>query len=504
MSIKYNNEVSLAGQSFQLLKSALQKCIRLGDYWGAFRSIAIMEGFHNIDGFQSRIRTNMLNRIRICYLEDISVANLAGLGWVNWLCHEISSKDPNPAMIFFLLKKLCKSQKIRFPSYVRNAIHRGVEGGELLKLCRMEDVKAINWGGSEILKSWWLDKKVIQGKERFLIAFHAIFLHLGIGQEEKFPDVVIHNRFKILDEWNKYNKGDVRMEIPIHAFDKHVSRANGIDKSYSNFVLCAAVVDNEMDLSWMKDHGVSKREYLIFNMKKDVGYKFLREEDVYNLISRVQLVCSDSKNDVYIAENKINDKRVIVKGPYLEYGEAYRVFKIMRRVASTGVKVPLPFIRILNCNSSFFGKKKVPPLGVRRKIGRRRIAFFIEWNDLFEADPIELEIKNSKLWKDEPVLKRDNGLNSIKNMNKKLFLNMVRALFIRHSLRLGDFAARNFIVRGDDVFLIDFNRENVSGIESAKFGKKFMDLVREWGKRYRSEIENDGMDGEFKKFMGFE
>lgn len=528
MSTKYNNEISLGGQTFQLLKSALQKCFRLGDYWGAFRSIAIMEGFHRFEsGFQSRIRTNLLNRIRVCYLEDISVANLCGLEWVHRLCEEIKSKEPNPVIIFHMVMKLCLSTKIRFPSYVRHAILSGKDGNELLSLCKsvlngdetiMEKVK---WGGSEILKSWWFDKKVIKGRERFLLIFHAIFLHLNIGNEECI-DEKNSNHEEIVKEWKTYLNGK-KMKIPIHAFDIHVSRMKNIDKSQSNFALCSSCVDNEMELSWMEEFKVSKLEYIYSKIQKDTenNYKFLDEEDAYNLIARVQLTTSESKNDVYIAENKINEQRVIVKGPYLNYFEAYKIFMIMRKVARDfNIKVPLPFIRILKCDSLFFGTPI--PLGIRRRIKKKRLVCFLEWDDLFEDEVLEFETKSSKLWENEKILKRDSGLKTIMNktLNKKLFINLIKALLVRQILHLGDFASRNFIVKEDDVFLIDFDRTNVSGIERAKFEKKFMNLIQKNSEKYKNEVEHEIIEikkravdwieesvlieriGKFKEFLG--
>lgn len=128
-TVKYRTTITINGIDLQLLKSALQKYIRrnmthkaiwCGLEWGLLRCDKVAE-----DKNLKSVITNLRNRLRIIYLEDISIANLNLLEKMNQII-DILNYDKNPSgkdmdkTIVSILSDMSQSYHTRICSFVNS------------------------------------------------------------------------------------------------------------------------------------------------------------------------------------------------------------------------------------------------------------------------------------------------------------------------------------------------------------------------------------------------
>jgi replication-associated recombination protein RarA len=74
MDATYRRETSLKGHKLDVLKSGLQKYIRRGDEEGALYCAGELDCFSDLGSVGERIRTNMIHRLMIIFIEDVGLA----------------------------------------------------------------------------------------------------------------------------------------------------------------------------------------------------------------------------------------------------------------------------------------------------------------------------------------------------------------------------------------------------------------------------------------------
>lgn len=127
MITKYRSERSVSGFDLSTLKSGLQKYIRRGNVDMALRVAEELDRFAEVeDGSGEKIRTNMLHRLQIIFLEDIGLGNYHL--WedlcddFDTLFNEREKDDRNRSLEIYTIKniihKLCGSKKTRACSFM--------------------------------------------------------------------------------------------------------------------------------------------------------------------------------------------------------------------------------------------------------------------------------------------------------------------------------------------------------------------------------------------------
>ena len=117
--LKYRNETSLNEVEFSELKSALQKYIRRNELyaavWCAVEWFAFSYGY-GTDINKKRIRTNLINRILICYLEDVGLGNLNLWLQIDAML-DVKLKTLTLPNLVSIVSKLAQSQGCRLISF---------------------------------------------------------------------------------------------------------------------------------------------------------------------------------------------------------------------------------------------------------------------------------------------------------------------------------------------------------------------------------------------------
>ena len=129
MITKFRCEKSANGFDMSTLKSALQKYIRRGNEDMALRSMEELDRFAEVeDGSGERLRTNMLHRLQIIFLEDIGLGNYhlwkKMCEWMDILFEERKKPNRNRVVeiqtLELIVRNLCKSKKIRACSFMNS------------------------------------------------------------------------------------------------------------------------------------------------------------------------------------------------------------------------------------------------------------------------------------------------------------------------------------------------------------------------------------------------
>jgi len=105
MSVKFRSETSMNGQKLDILKSGIQKYIRRSNFEKAIWCCIELDLFAYVEGGE-KIRTNMIHRLMVIYLEEIGLSNLGILERVNYIVFELLS-------VRKLRKEISSNQKFR-------------------------------------------------------------------------------------------------------------------------------------------------------------------------------------------------------------------------------------------------------------------------------------------------------------------------------------------------------------------------------------------------------
>jgi hypothetical protein len=131
MNATFRNETTASGYNFSVVKSGLQKYIRRGMEEKALKCAEEIDRFAELGKSGERLRTNMIHRLQIIFLEDIGLGNYELWkpmeSWIRALLQERTKPDGmrNRAkeieLLECIVRSLCRSNKTRAGSYM-NAI----------------------------------------------------------------------------------------------------------------------------------------------------------------------------------------------------------------------------------------------------------------------------------------------------------------------------------------------------------------------------------------------
>ena len=127
MSTKYRSETTYDGYHLSVIKSGLQKYIRRGTVDKALKCVAELDRFADMERGEG-IRTNMMHRLQIIFLEDIGHGNPRLLPymrqWIKELNEERKSSTRNRArereVLELIVRNLCDRKKTRTCSHMNS------------------------------------------------------------------------------------------------------------------------------------------------------------------------------------------------------------------------------------------------------------------------------------------------------------------------------------------------------------------------------------------------
>ena len=126
MNAKFRCETTACGYDFSVVKSGIQKYIRRGIEDKALKCAEEMDRFAELGTPGERLRTNMIHRLQIIFLEDIGLGNYylwkKMCEWINILLDERKKESRNRQkeveVIELIVRNLCRSKKTRAGSFM--------------------------------------------------------------------------------------------------------------------------------------------------------------------------------------------------------------------------------------------------------------------------------------------------------------------------------------------------------------------------------------------------
>jgi len=560
-SLKYRDVKTFNGYEYDTVKSAIQKFIRRGRVFQAQQMVGESDMFR-FSGYFKPLEekektlvkssiTNLVNRLKVIYLEDIGLANPCLIMDINTLFEKwLAVENCLSASLLHLVKLMADSKKTRYYSHVRMWykynkpilekselyivkkgdenfhdfsrglyesiisksdsayywIHKILETPNTVNKYNSSSTrsgylifyileKVIGKEGNEIVKktisickSWYSSMK---NKEQFLCCVHPVYLYMFFEKVEKIEiDVDSYEENpKALQAYNSVLLRE-KMFFPEYVIDMHTKKGRMMGRNSSDFAIEGSLVAYEKEFnSTFSDFYKSQK------IKESVVHN---ESDEYKLKVRAQLVCSFSRQDTYFARNRLN-QNVVVKGPYIFLEDAMRIFNIQKILSLfSGINTLDVNIRLLR--PDMFREENKTVVGIRLKTEQTQNCYFVIMNDLFDRDEYPVKIRSSKLWPETKVFdyekmfeeEKKYGYGNVENMSEKAKFSFLLQLVIRYVFRMGDFATRNFVRIEDKVYNLDTEGVNIGDkIRFSENDKKILRKVLEKNKdRYRDTLQS--------------
>lgn len=234
---------------------------------------------------------------------------------------------------------------------------------------------------------------------------------------------------------------------------------------------------------------------------KIVNYalKSEKESECFEYIVRAQLVPTDFRTDVHFAKDSIFGD-CFVKGPYLRDNSIKHHGKFYLWKKQNNILIAdYYFVRLFP--DVFPGGT---PLGCRNKCDRNKKYTFMITKSLLEREDKDwpkTRIHSSKLWSDTKILETDKTWVPEKmwdNSSHLLKMDFIISMIYRAMIGAVDLADKNFVLKGDRLYSIDEDNENI------QFVKLFHDKSA-W-KRYgykKFEMIWDYMGSNFIRIYNF-
>lgn len=522
----FRGSKTLSGISFDLAKSALQKYIRRGDAAQAMKMGVEMDAFRMIEGGEA-CWTNFYNRLRICYLEDIGLADIEMLLSVDWRLEEwknSGNSDDGKMFMLTLIRDMAFSVHSRYFSHLRYVCctfppdaETPVYIHDLKEDCKIpflrENVNGLVWCLEEndrAEKAWYFAEEILKVEKlevRRYGGFRSGFLVFEII--EHFLPETHRKHFNVCVKWYKTMKMkeqflccmfmleilNMRMtprpmiifEEPISSYqpfgndvvaefaaDMHTLEGKRAGRGTTEFAIDGSMVSLDVRLS-------TKFQQL-YTQSKIVPSLILKESEEFTLKGRAQLICSGSRPDTYFAKTRTG-RDVVVKGPFRDYENACQAFHLQAMMKRyTRVNTLDVNIKYLYPDMFRSGENQTT-LGCRMGIQSTKPAYFLVMNDLIGLQVYPLKMKESKNWNPTPVVdfekvfeeNKEMGFGFAEEMPPDAAFSFAIQLTFRYIFKLGDFAARNFLRVGDKVWNLDVERIGVGN--TIRLSKKNKDIL---------------------------
>ncbi len=343
----------------------------------------------------------------------------------------------------------------------------------------------------------WYKNHLGTVKEGFMCWLVPLLSYLNIIPNGKYPEDEKYD-----DTWTKNRKFE-KIEIDEYVVDRHTR--NGHSKNLVEFAVNGAFVSNEANFIsplWKKFYEDGKRfeenqpilgENQIKIIRKkpriinDVPVKRMKpkinticeEDKEYDLIVRTQLNTGSSKTDVYFAKD-LSGKIVVVKGPYHDRNQ----IDILVRNTEWKKRNNLQYI-------PFEIKQMIPnrwlegiPLGIRNKIDRNQLAWFIVFESILEETQLKTKLHSSKIWPETEVVdwsKVDLHFDyKDKELTEMEHIDYIHALLYRYVRGIPDLADRNFLMVNNHVISIDEEFEFHTVKLQSELKKNKTEYIHNW------------------------
>lgn len=147
MITTFRHEVTANGFDFGVMKSGMQKYIRRGEVDKALRCVEEMDRFAEMGQPGERLRTNMIHRLQIIFLEDIGIGNYHLWKYMCQMISDLFEERTKPnrdrtkeiSTIKQIVHHLCYSRKIRAANFMNSLCTLTAEDIQILAPCGYAD-----------------------------------------------------------------------------------------------------------------------------------------------------------------------------------------------------------------------------------------------------------------------------------------------------------------------------------------------------------------------------
>jgi hypothetical protein len=470
MQATYRNEISLHGHSLDVLKSGLQKYIRRGNIKGAMYCLGELDLFSRCEGGE-RIRTNMIHRLMIIYMEDVGLGGVKSWRHVHQLVYGWLADRTQTKLIQELVHLMCLSKKTRACSHARahsrfmkeetrsleeliqekhwnsigvllNQVHQKTHLKEFARIASIMTKAGVK--NMDLALKWVGEIKTVERPLFFLLPllyylFGGFAFQDAVAERDDDGFIVADFMIEYDDEWKQHCESPT-LVFDNYVFDKHTR--TGI-RGCEFFVNVSSKVENEVFL--LPEEFINA--YQIKSQK----------ETDYPLIIRCQLVTSKLKTDTVIARSPEGEV-VFLKGPF-------RSDKPIQFFIETQEKKKAAGMPYLSGKLVYLvpDRWECTPLGIRNDLDLSRPWPFLVTNVLFSEKNIKTKVKNSTYWPDTVVMDCEAMNLTVQPLKLKgsQLDDYVRAVRFREENHIGDFADRNFLL-GEDGRVYSVDEEGVT------------------------------------------
>jgi hypothetical protein len=547
---KYRYEKTFNGYDFDISKSALQKYIRRSDFVKAtyFAIELSLFGYKSLlKGDSKACFTNFINRLKVIMLEDIGISNSNLFIFLDKLLNEYTQDiDKNSHFLPYIIKIMCFSNHCRLFSLLRvypenktdienknntEEIKQNLSFStdfpkheklikDFIKKLEAKEITIIH-SINRIINSEKLETKVFKSNNPSFLVFHIFKEFIKYKKVSKTLPLILNiciewykklkvkenvlcvyfpiytyilncrtKKYNIFDEiprsFNVFYYINLKNKVDLDSYvvDLHTKKGRLLGMNKSNFSVEGSLVSYDCLSYFIKNYINLIENYInTKNMNQDIE----NESDILKLKVRVQLTCSKIRPCVYSAKTD-NDENVIVKGPYLNYQDCifpFSVFQIMKLFKNVNhIKSNIKLLKI--------NKNIKVPFGSRNNITNEN-GYFLVMEDLFNIENYPIEIKSSKLWKNEAVIdfkklfeNSEFNIAIPSKITEKANISLIYQLAFRYIFEIGDFASRNFLVIREKAYNVDV--EGIFISKTLKWAKKEKEHIYSIYQKYKDEI----------------
>jgi hypothetical protein len=456
---------------------ATSKHTRFYSHIGAWTRFLIAEA--SPGGVEIPQRSWLSNKIKFKFKKeelDCKTAGPYGVDLEDIINSIIFCLENKKKEMFYFLKKILDMEKL--PAKRNNSTRPGFILFDLIYLfCTTKN--EINT--LKICIDWY---KTMKNREQFLCVIHPFYIiffrDILISRWTNPPEINSETRILLDTGYNRVLTGDRINDVDDYVIDMHTKQGRNAGKNSADFAIEGSFV--------AYDDFVFDDMNTIYIQEKLKQGRIRSEKETFYLKSRAQLNTGIAKQDVYFATEKSTGINVVVKGPYLTYNSAVKVFNIISILnLFEGVNVSQPTIKLLK--SDMF---ETTPLGIRKQVGKNEERYFLISKDVFNQQEYPIVVKESKLWPptnvvdyDKLFLNNDFGFGNIKSIPESAMFSFLLQFSARYVFEIGDFASRNFIRNKNNCYLLDAENINVS--KTITFSRADKDILFEFYNKNREK-----------------
>jgi hypothetical protein len=386
-----------------------------------------------------------------------------------------------------MTKKYFNSSKGRY--YILYRLH------EYINNYLSGDIKSKYLKIVNIMITWTKELKEI--KENFLpwlVLLISLLKKNNPILECKLPSQkTLNTYYKLLEKNLRHEK----MDIDEYVMDMHTREGKKLNKGPVHFAnVSSIVIPEDKNINYVYQKMYNAFKYDQEGRFEEYLQKYSSSEKVRfgkNFV-RVQLVCSNAKQDTYFADD--NGTVVFVKGPFKHIDDIGNIH--VKNLITNFPEIRMIDFHIEYLTPDLFSGINFPDIGIRTKLDLSQKYPFMIMKDIVgfkNIESIPTKIKSSKCWKDTNVVDFDKVSQNIHFINSEILIEndeitkeYILNIMFKYILGIPDLCDRNFYIKNSkEIYSLDLDVIGKKfNIMSSLCGKKRYLMIKDFMKKHNS------------------